>query len=340
VARACINRVAANDLVFGQDDSDTIIGGEGDDTLDGGTDDDRISGGDGDDSIIGGQGADQLAGGADADRFTATQVSDFFGDTIDGGTTTTTGADDDKLDLRGLGDYRVVGETTDADGDSTSGTIEFLNAGGAVTGSLTFREIERIICFTPGAQIMTAKGEMPVEMLRPGDRVMTRDDGFQEVAWLGRRDLTAGQVLHAPKLRPILIRKGALGHDLPLRDMWVSPNHRMLETGAAVQMLMGETEVLTAAKHMIGRAGIHQARPRATSYIHMMFDRHQIVMADGAWTESFYPGSEALDAVDADQRAELFTLFPALQTQGTAGYAAARRALRRYEVHALAEALG
>ena len=90
-----------------------------------------------DDTLIGGAGADSMTGGADRDTFIITSVSDANGDIVDGGT----GGDDfDTLDLTGLGPFVKVGETTDPDGDSTSGTINFLDSpGGSITGTLTYK---------------------------------------------------------------------------------------------------------------------------------------------------------------------------------------------------------
>ena len=323
---------AGNDLIFGQDDSDTIKGGEGNDTLDGGVDADSIMGDDGDDEITGGQGADTLEGGDGRDIFRFGSVSDADGDQIDGGDGDGSTADFDRLDLRGLGDFRIVNDTLDADGNSTSGTVEFLDSLGGVTGSFDFTEIEKIICFTPGTRIITQAGYVPIENLRAGDRVMTRDNGFQNIAWIGKRALSAQDLRTCPKLRPILIRRGALGPDLPDRDMMVSPNHRMLQMGGQVELHFGEAEVLTAAKHMTHYDGVETAQVGQTTYYHMMFDCHQIVMADGCWTESFYPGDEAIDATSQAQRDEIFQLFPELRTaEGRTRFETARSTLKRFE---------
>lgn len=44
--------------------------------------------------------------------------------------------------------------------------------------------------------------------------------------------------------------------------------------------------------------------------MHIAFDSHQIVMAEGIPSESFFPGAEALDALDNAARDEILTLFP------------------------------
>ncbi|MEM9348732.1 MAG: Hint domain-containing protein [Pseudomonadota bacterium] len=330
--------------IFGDDGGDTfenfenVTGSALGDVLIGDETANVLSGLAGDDLLLGGPDADTLIGGDDADTFRANAREEFFGDRIDGGDGASMGEDDDTLDLSGLGPFRLTGISNDPDGNSRSGTVEFLDAAtGNPVDSLNFTEIESIICFTPGTRIVTRDGEKPVETLRVGDRVLTRDDGFQEICWTGRRDLGAAALTNAPKLQPILIRKGSLGKDLPARDMWVSPNHRMLQMGASVELLFGETEVLVAAKHLTHRSGITTAGATSVSYIHIMFDRHQIVMADGAWTESFCPGDQAMAAMTRDQFNEVTELFPELATMsGREDYTIARRNLRAFEARALA----
>ena len=329
---------AGNDLIFGQDDDDTIFGGGGADTIDGGVDDDLIYGGASKDDITGGQGADTLLGEADRDEFFINAREDAFGDVIDGGTT---GNDVDTLDLRGLGRLEVVNETVDADGDSTSGTVNFLNPDNTIAGSLDFAEIERlIICFTPGVAIATPRGEMAVEDLKPGDRVITRDDGVQEIRWIGRKPVSAMDLHNDPDLRPVMIRKGALGNGLPERDMMVSSSHRMLMANEHTHVLFDEREVLVAAKHLVGQPGIERVEVPATEYIHLMFDRHEVILGDGAWTESFHPGDYSLRGIGREQREEIFKLFPELvEADGLRNYGAARHSLKAYEARMLREGL-
>ena len=346
-----------NDTIFGQDDDDTILGGAGDDMIDGGIDDDLIDGGSGndtligdpgDDTILGGTGDDLISGGEGADSLLGGDDRDVFidvgaGDTIDGGTgdSTDDGIDDDfdTLDLRGLGRFEIVGETVDPDGDSTSGTVNFLAADDSVSGTLEFSEIENLIpCFTPGTLIATPRGEKLVEELQLGDRVITRDNGLQEIRWIGHRALGAKDLQNAPHLKPVLIRAGALGHGLPERDMLVSPQHRLLLNSERAALYFEEREVLAAAKHLTGMEGVDQVEASGTTYIHFMFDQHEVVLSNGAWTESFQPGEQVLDGMGAEQRDEIFDLFPELrEAQGIETYQAARRSLKKHEARLLVE---
>jgi Ca2+-binding RTX toxin-like protein len=344
-----IDAGAGNDQVFGEDDDDTIFGGAGNDTLDGGIDDDVIDGGAGDDKIIGGQGADSLSGGTGNDTFTVGTFTDpIFGDTyVEGiGDTIVGGEDDDDgdidvLDLTGSGPLKVVfDDSVDPGGTpGESGTVTFFtdNTQTTVAGTLTFSEIENVIpCFTPGALIATPKGEVPVETLREGDKVITRDNGIQEIRWVGSRTLNREELGRAPNLRPVLIKAGSLGHGLPERDMVVSPQHRVLIAGDRSQLYFEESEVLVAAKHLVNSRSIVAMDTLRTTYIHFMFDRHEVVLSDGAWTESFQPGDQTLGAMGQDTRDEIVALFPELATaEGVSDYAAARRSLKAHEARLL-----
>lgn len=172
-----------------------------------------------------------------------------------------------------------------------------------------------IVCFTHGTMIACPEGPRPVEDLKPGDLVITRDNGAQPIRWIGTRRVTAG--LSNPQLRPIRIRAGALGQGLPESDLLVSPQHRILVRSAIAQRMFGSAEVLVAAKQLLQLDGIDIAHDLAeVEYIHFIFDQHQIVLSNGAETESLYPGAEAVKTVGRAAREELFALFPQLRDLG------------------------
>lgn len=178
----------------------------------------------------------------------------------------------------------------------------------------------RTPCFTEGTEVATDRGPVRIEDLRRGDRVLTRDSGYRPVRWIGARRFDAGQMAAFPALRPMTIRAGALGPGIPARDMAVSPQHRMLVT--AHDRDGEETEVLVAAADL---ACARVSAVCAVTYYHILFDDHEVVLADGAWSESFLPEAAALDGLHAAQRAEILTIFPELRSaEGIAAYAPAR----------------
>lgn len=318
---------AGNDFVFGNDGNDTILGGDGADDLFGGTGDDVIDGGTGSDLINGGEGSDTLIGGNANDIFYNVNP----GDLIDGGEEGN--ADFDRLNLEGTA---VDGGSFDvqySEDNPENGIVQYYDADGNPIGQITFKNIEKVVpCFTPGTRIATPRGEVAVENLSVGDRIVTRDNGLQVIRWVGTRDMSVEEFTTAEHLCPVRIQQGALGNDLPERDMMVSPNHRMLVASDKTALYFEEREVLVAAKHLTGLPGVSVAHNVATTYIHLMFDQHEVILSDGAWSESFQPGLQTLAGVGNAQRNELLELFPSLGThEGINSYISARRSLKAHE---------
>ncbi len=190
-------------------------------------------------------------------------------------------------------------------------------------------------CFAVGTLITTQDGPKPVEDIRAGDMVLTRDDGYQPVQWTGQRRLDSAYLARNEDFVSVRIVAGALGNNLPRRDLRVSPGHRMLISGLTAEMMFGERDVLVAASDLAGQPGIsYDARP--VTYVHIMFDRHQVIDSEGAWSESFQPADPTLRGLDEQQREELLTLFPELETRnGQRHYASVRRVLAPHEASSL-----
>ncbi len=182
-------------------------------------------------------------------------------------------------------------------------------------------------CFTPGAPIVTERGPVPVEELRPGDRVRTRDHGLQTLRWLGRARHAAQGVF-----APVLIGKGALGNRAALR---VSQQHRVLVTGWRAQLFLGADEALVPALHLVDGDSIRIQPGGMVTYIHLLFDRHEIVTTAGLHSESFHPAA-ALASGERAVRREVSRLFPGLSPGAVRRIPAARRVARRHEAWLLA----
>ncbi|UWQ90032.1 Hint domain-containing protein [Rhodobacteraceae bacterium M382] len=319
---------------------DTIPNIDGNDTLNGGTGNDELFGMGGDDVLVGGRGADEMSGGTGNDTLNVGEGDDADGgdgddlfvltNTNDPGSADITivggegdETDGDTLDFNGLADLSTLNLTTNTP-DEKAGTVEMTD------GSLvTFSNIENIICFTPGTLIATDKGPRAIETLAPGDLLVTRDNGLQPLRWVGSRRVQA-----KGKFAPIEISTAILQD--ASAPLLVSPQHRILWTGARAQLLFGDREVLVAAKHLLGHDGVQKRESSAVTYLHLMLDQHEVIYANGAATESFFPGDSALTALRDPCREEMFSLFPELRSHKASFGDTARICLKRHEAQLLA----
>ena len=330
---------AGNDELSAGDGNDTLLGGDGNDSLFGGGDDDQLDGGTGADTLDGWSGNDTLTGGTGDDLLTGSDGNDTFvyvaGDGTDtitdfnfGNTGTLNDGDitnNDRIDLSTFyddiweltADFNDDGVLNQSNSTLLGGTVDYSNnasfGGGGVAftngvGDTSFFTAENtgVVCFTTGTRILTEAGERPIETLRSGDRIVTRDNGVQTLRWIGQRTLNRSELSCAPKLRPVLLSPDLTGGDAPLI---VSPQHGVL-------LDLDGQETLIRAAHLArmkgGSARVMQGC-REVTYVHMLFDAHQIVFANGAPSESFFPGRFALAALKTGAQGEIFDLFPELR---------------------------
>lgn len=335
--------IPGDDVIDGGDGNDIIYGEDGNDTLTAGAGYDQLFGGEGNDTLYGGGENDVLSGGNGADTIVVNSIgttSNPNNTTVDGGGDGDA-TDQDTLDVSWYIDngYRIVHEVQnpDDDGNGFSGQITFYNEENGQTANINYTDIEEfVICFTPGTAIATPKGEVAAETLKEGDKVFTRDNGVQEIRWIGQKDVTELDFARQSSLAPVMIQKGALGNGLPERDLMVSPQHRVLLSSDRAQLYFEEREVLSPAIHLVGMPGISRARPAQTSYLHFLCDNHEVVLSNGAWTETFQPGEASLQGLQSAQRDEVLSLFPELATQGgLTNYESARKSLKKHETRLL-----
>lgn len=196
------------------------------------------------------------------------------------------------------------------------------------TNSLpTAQYVDFIACFTRDTLIDTETGLRAIQGVTVGERVRTLDHGLQTVRWIGSRSVP-GKGAFAP----ICIRKGALGN---ARDLFVSPQHRMLISGWRAEMLFGEKQVLAPAKALVNDKTIIRCEVETAHYIHILFDQHEIIFAEGCPSESFYLSELSLSTQDDAQRAELLQLFPELGSHTAPAQPTARMVLKAHEATVL-----
>ncbi|PTX54103.1 Ca2+-binding RTX toxin-like protein [Litoreibacter ponti] len=314
-----------DDLLQGEAGQDTLFGGEGEDRLEGGSGADILDGGAGNDTLLGGGGSDQITLGQ-SDTATGGGGDDTFlidGGQLDGGT----------IDIVGGETGEGAGDTLDFNGQLVLGSIIYTDpttAAGRESGTatlldgttVTFSEIENIICFGRGTLIDTPHGARRVEELQVGDLVLTRDAGPQPIRWAGNRHVATTEAT-----APVVFAPGAFGND---DTLLVSPQHRMVLEGYLAELHFGEREVLVAAQSLINGTDIVRRPPGLMTYHHIMFDDHQIVTANGAASESYQPGSYSLSGLEDQARAELLSVFPELRANPVAYGQSARVSVKNH----------
>ena len=147
-------------------------------------------------------------------------------------------------------------------------------------------------CFVAGTLIATPAGLVPVEDLAPGDLVLTEDGRTMPVRWAGRT--TVSRVFADPlRIMPVRIKAGALGENLPARDLLVSPGHAIRIGDALIH----------AAALVNGTSVVREEEmPMVFTYYHVELDTHALLLAEGAPAESFLEGVEDFGFDNADER--------------------------------------
>ncbi len=177
--------------------------------------------------------------------------------------------------------------------ESFDGTVFQLSSDG---GSGLYISEESNPCYCPGTLILTDLGERPVEQLAIGDRLITGAGRARPIKWIGRRSYSGRHILGRKDLLPICFKAGSLGEGLPRRDLWISPHHAMYLA-----------DVLIEARHLVNGVSVVQAAKVAqVEYFHIELDSHDVIVAEGALSESFVDDDSRMMFHNAHEYAELY----------------------------------
>lgn len=195
------------------------------------------------------------------------------------------------------------------------------------------------VCFCRGTEIATPSGPCKVERLRAGDRVTTSDGAIREILWVSYTRASKADLDRDPDRGPIRIPANAMGPGLPLADLFVSPQHRILFTGAACELLFGEPEVLVAAKHLVGTLAEVACPSAEVDYFHVLLADHDMLISNGLATESFQPARRTMDVMGPAARLMLEAVVAALGEGNLLTRRDRCQSLKRHEAQSLIHAL-
>jgi hypothetical protein len=132
------------------------------------------------------------------------------------------------------------------------------------------------LCFLPGTMITTPDGETPVEQLMLGGLVVTACGTARPIVWIGK-----GRVLAARNRRsqatPVIVRKGALGPNLPYRDLRVTKAHALWLD-----------DVLIPVEFLVNhRSILWDDQAQEVELYHIELEAHDLLIANGIPAESY-----------------------------------------------------
>jgi hypothetical protein len=253
--------------------NDLIIGTSGDDVLRGLGGDDVIVGRGGNDTLIGGRGNDVLIGGSGRDTFV------FEGNRFGRDTIFDFNPDADKIDFSGRSDAELQA-ILDSARETIGGVVLRVNGQSVTVTGITLEELViggNVTCFLRSTLIQTPKGEVAVEALAIGDEITCANGTIQPIKWIGRRSYLAALVRENAAIAPIRIMAGAIGPNLPRRDLMVSPEHAIFIDGAFV--LAGDL--------VNGQNIVREPMRGLIEYFHIELETEELILAEGLATESY-----------------------------------------------------
>jgi O-antigen biosynthesis protein len=205
---------------------------------------------------------------------------------------------------------------------------EYFHLGADPFGTGTLITEDNSPCYCPGTLIRTQAGERPVERLAIGDLVLTKSGALRPIKWIGRRSYGGRFIQGRADILPVCIKAGALAEQVPARDLFVSPHHAMyLETDGG--------GVLVEAKDLVNGASIVQARAvEAVEYFHIELDTHDVIIAEGALSETYLEDDNRRMFHNAHEYAALYPEY----VHRTARYCAPRLD-QGYELEAVRQRL-
>jgi hypothetical protein len=225
---------------------------------------------------------------------------------------------DDRSTLMTATGGAANGTTSEQIGQAGAGESLQTNDGGTSYSTQTAPNDGTIPCFVRGTRLATPDGLVRVEDIKTGDMLVNQSGDAIAVKLILSTKVGPRRLVHAPKLHPICITAGCLGMGLPMQDLHLSPQHRVLVSSAIVQRMFGTSIALVAAKRLTALPGVFQMNDvTEVEYFHVIADNHEILMSEGVPTESFLIGPQTEHILSPDQLDELTALFPDLMAQHT-----------------------
>jgi len=161
-------------------------------------------------------------------------------------------------------------------------SISFINDDGNITINAP------VICYLKGSKILTSKGYVAIENIYVDDEIVTKntivnnkylkyntnnEEELKKVIWIS--SFTPANLNNDSF--PICFKAGTFGENLPIEDLFISPNHSIFINNQ-----------LICAKHLVNGTTIFQDTSKITlEYYHLELNTHSLIIANGLLAESY-----------------------------------------------------
>ena len=183
------------------------------------------------------------------------------------------------------------------DNNSNEGSLQRSDDGSSFVFEATLTPGAANLCFARGTLIATPDGETPVHMLQIGDVIKTASGGETEVLWIGRQKVEKRSANE--HMQPVRIQAGALGDGLPHGDLTVTGDHGMIIDGLVVNanaIVNGTTIDWVPLSEL----------SESVTYYHVETQAHDIILANGAPSETFVDVADRAAFDNHDEYLELY----------------------------------
>lgn len=168
-----------------------------------------------------------------------------------------------------------------------------------------------------GTNLRTPCGLRRIELIRPGDLIVTRSDGLLPVRLVWQREVSGPDMVQDISLAPVRLKPRAIGPGAPQSELLLAPDHRVLVPGFKIEGQARDKPGLVRAQELAGTCAEIQTvcGLQTMRYFQLVFDRHVVLAANGLPVESFLANPAAIAALSDEMRTALVNQFPLLRQQ-------------------------
>lgn len=225
------------------------------------------------------------------------------------------------------------------DGSGTLSLMDQIGNGAIALDNTDTSPSTVYVCFCGGTDILTPFGYRKVEALRAGDLVVNDAGDAVPVLWVGKSGASRSEMQADPTRRPVRIAANAIAEGVPRTDLYVSAQHRLVLDHWWAELLFGQQRVMVPAQHLVGSMAEWMSPEGDVTYYHILLESHDVVIANGAATESFQPSLRSFNGISGAMRKSLSAALPKDQLKACFERPDALLTLKRHEAQVLLERL-